>query len=485
MNVWEWESFERIVTPLLFKVTNAGPLLGPIQNFSIARDSKRRLNLETLVVGDAKGGAVDHPAGTVRRTIETVEFVGASGQTCVAHGVLPGSESGTWDNSGVEHTKQKSNVQSIKALLKPGAQPAYVIEWFENLNGRDYVWSGSIIKDKNSIVDTRTIGVGDSEIILSGDHTGGSMSSTGAKLVVDGNELYIFSADPKLNENLIGPGFIIYRGNPDDDVRKKIRNSISFCLGSCLVYLGCTVLDRDSEVVSLTAVGAPGVGSRIFDLVSAPPAPLGKKYQGEVDQQILSRMVNAIYAKYDELQFSELSWAYWHAVCAPVHMAATHFGAAIEALQRAYGKIHPEKYQTNLIGDKNKWKSLRDEICQTIAKAGLEPSVIDIMKRKVESGLNQMPKDKASEILLKEIGIELSEIENAAWKRRHIGAHGGEMPEDSIIDTIRETKLLKIILHRMVLKITGASNSYFDYYTLNFPIRKLTDPVPSPTPHSA
>ncbi len=134
MNVWEWESFEGVISPFLFKVTNAGPLHGPIQNFSITRDSKRRLNLETLVMGDVQGGAVDHPAGTVRRTTETVEFAGASGQTCVAYGVLPRHDSGTWDNNGVKHTRQKSSIQLVKARLKPDKQPAYVIEWFENFN---------------------------------------------------------------------------------------------------------------------------------------------------------------------------------------------------------------------------------------------------------------------------------------------------------------------------------------------------------------
>ncbi len=45
---------------------------------------------------------------------------------------------------------------------------------------------------------------------------------------VDGNELYIFGSDPKINKNLISPGFIIYRGNPDEDVRKKSETAFRF-----------------------------------------------------------------------------------------------------------------------------------------------------------------------------------------------------------------------------------------------------------------
>jgi hypothetical protein len=50
------------------------------------------------------------------------------------------------------------------------------------------------------------------------------------------------------------------------------------------------------------------------------------------------------------------------------------------------------------------------------------------------------------------------------------------MDEDPIA-IIRETKLLKLIFHRILLKITNGSDTYRDYYSLKFPIRKLEDPV--------
>ena len=61
--------------------------------------------------------------------------------------------------------------------------------------------------------------------------------------------------------------------------------------------------------------------------------------------------------------------------------------------------------------------------------------------------------------MLAEIGITLGHVETAAWKRRNIAAHGGEVDLNSVIPTIMETKLLKIILHRIVLKTTGASEA--------------------------
>jgi hypothetical protein len=169
-------------------------------------------------------------------------------------------------------------------------------------------------------------------------------------------------------------------------------------------------------------------------------------------------------------------------MCAPVHMAAAHFGAAIEAVKDAYLKSHPAKFQTKLITDKAKWKLLSGAFLTAIADAGLDPTISTILTNRVASNLNQTPSSVISEKLLAEIGITLSSVENAAWKRRHTAAHGAELDLDSVIPTIRETKLLKIILHRIVLKISAASDSYHDDYSIGHAVRKVTDPVPAPPP---
>lgn len=75
-------------------------------------------------------------------------------------------------------------------------------------------------------------------------------------------------------------------------------------------------------------------------------------------------------------------------MCAPVHMAAGHFGAATEALQNAYMKAHPGKFATTLISDNTKWKRLKDALLKVIAEAGLEPAVSTILTNKVTSNLN-------------------------------------------------------------------------------------------------
>jgi hypothetical protein len=479
MNVWQWECFEGVVNSNVLRVTDAGPLLEPIETFRLTRNDKFELILETLGPGGPHTDTLAHPAGTIRRTTESVEFAGQHAEiSCVAHGVLPLGSSTKWNASGDRETTERAKVYSLTCRLKDDVAPAYTIDWLENLDRDGHVWTGTSTRDREEITETRTIGHGTQEIKLTAHRTSGSMSRLSLKMVINGIELYLCVANLK-DKKRIKAGYIIYIGHLADDVRKKIREVISFCLGNYLIYLGSSTLDQNCELVSLSAVSALAIGDRIFEIPVLPPAPLGTQYQQEVDQQMVSRMANAIFAMHDDLRFGALSWAYWHALSAPVHMAAAHFGAAIESLQRAYVKNHPREFETKLVSDKATWKSLKEQFLNAVANAQLDPNVSGIITNKI-SNLNEMPKSISSEKLLAEIGLPLSTIEEVAWARRHRAAHGGEIDENSTIPTIKETKLLQLILHRLILKITGASDFYYDYYSIGLPIRPLIEPVPSP-----
>ena len=485
MTDWQWERFERYTHSGVFSVTDAGPLLSPIRTFKISRNSKLGLVLETLVVGEAQASSAPvHQNGTVRLTTETVEFAGNGGIHCTAHGVLPFSTSETHNAELVKETTQKAQVHSLTARLRNDVPPAYTIDWLGNLNRGVYVWRGSSISEKRETVDTLTLGNGAGAIELSARPLPmPNMNFSALEMVIAGVRLFLCDCAPEVPEGIERPGYIFYVGNPTDEVRTQIRQVLSFCLGNYLVYLGSTMLSEKSEIVSFTAMSPPSVG-RVSEIPVLPPAFLGNGNALIAEQKIVARVANAVYAHYNELRFNSFSWAYWHAMCAPVHMAAGHFGAAIEALQNAYMKAHPAKLDKTLITDKAKWAPLKEAFLKAIAEAGLESAVSAILTNKVTSNLNQTPPGVLSEKMLAEIGITLGQVETAAWKRRNVAAHGGEVDLDSVIPTIMETKLLKIILHRIVLKITGASDRYYDDYTVGHAIRNVTEPVPAPPPAS-
>jgi len=480
MTTWQWECFEDYTQSGVFEVTDAGPLTSPIRKFSITRTDKLNLILETLVVGDATpSSAPVYPNGTVRLTTEKVELAGR-GMNCTAHGVVPFSKSQAYNADWVQETTEKAQVHSVTARLVDEVSPAYTIDWLGNLTKGIYVWRGSFVSDKQNTSDTRTFGFGEKAIPLSADRiTRQSSNSSTLEMVIDGVRLFLCDCGPQPSIDIKNPGYIFYVGSPAEEFRKKIREVLAFCLGNYLVYLGSTMLSKESEIVAFSAVSPPNIG-RISDIAVLPPSFLGTGNLYLAEQQIVARMANAIYDHYDELRFGSFSWAYWHAMCAPVHMAAAHFGAAIEALQNAYIKANPTKFKKALVADETKWKSLKEAFLKAVAQAELEPSVTDILNNKVASNLNQTPQGVLSEKMLAEIGITLGKVEASAWKHRNVAAHGGEVNQDSVIQTVMETKLLKIILHRMVLKITGAGDRYYDDYSVGHVLRPLTEPVPLP-----
>ncbi|HQT90320.1 MAG TPA: hypothetical protein PK677_17605 [Acidiphilium sp.] len=481
MSDWQWECFERYIHSGVFGVTDPGPLFSPICQFKITRNCELGLVLETLIVGEAEASnAPVHPNGTVRLTTETVEFAGNGGIHCTAHGVLPFSRSETHNAELAKKITQKAQVHSLTAQLKIGVTPAYTIDWLENLNRGVYVWRGSLISEKREVVESLSLGHGAGAIEISARIPPLPKTNFSVlEMVIAGVRLFLCDCASEVANGIERPGYIFYVGNPADEVRTKIRQVLSFCLGNYLVYLGSTMLSKDSEIVSLSAMSPPSI-SRVSEIPVLPPGLLAGGNALIAEQEIVARAANAVYEHYDELRFNSFSWAYWHAMCAPVHMAAGHFGAAIEALQNAYMKAYPEKFDKILVADKAKWTPLKEAFLKAIAEAGLEPIISTILTNKVASNLNQTPPSVLSEKMFAEIGITLGQVEAGAWRRRNIAAHGGELDIDSVIPTIMETKLLKIILHRIVLKITGASDRYYDDYTLGHAIRNVTEPVPSP-----
>jgi hypothetical protein len=68
------------------------------------------------------------------------------------------------------------------------------------------------------------------------------MNSSALEMVIDGTRLFLCECVPEVSKGIKGPGDIFFVGNSTDEVRTKIRQVLSFCLGNYLVYLGSTML---------------------------------------------------------------------------------------------------------------------------------------------------------------------------------------------------------------------------------------------------
>lgn len=241
--------------------------------------------------------------------------------------------------------------------------------------------------------------------------------------MIAGTEVYICALHRRNNDDLVKPGCIIYVGNPDGDFRKRVRTAVSFALGVYLVDLGSAVYSKDWEIISVTSRSAYSIDRKVLDLVVLPPAPIGARWQHELDHVPFARLVNAFFHNYEPLDFGNLSWAYWHALCATPHIASVHFGAAIEMFLRQYAGTKPDQFPQGIIADRAIRKRFASQVEEAVAKLEIPEYKKNALRENI-GGLNRVHQRDIMEAILKDIGIALGPDESQAWKRRNDAAHG-------------------------------------------------------------
>jgi len=473
---WRWESFESYVNPNEFSFSDPGPLFAPIKTFTIKRNADLTLILETTASADSKSNAVQYPAGTVRFNEDTATLTSVTGEkTVTLIGVQPGSAVRSYTGNGSEgETRQTSTLHRLIGHTINPNEAAYTMDWLSNVSS-NYLWPDTTNRD-DTTGKTLTLGQGGSAPTLTYTCKQGGGSRNCAKLNIAGQEVYLCHLKYDKPTEIKDPAFILYVGIPSDEVREKIRIVLSFLLGTYFVYLGHSTFCKDWHLKSYEAMSAYALGGRAYEIAPCPPAPLGRKYEREIDRALLSQMASSMYAHYDALKFRSLHWAIWHALSATPHIAPVHYGAAIEALQRAYVKSNPDTYNTTLLCAGH-WSSLKRAAEAIVNALPINKITKEILKNKITS-LNSKPPNVLQDEILNSLGLSLSKIEREAWKRRNQAGHGNYgKPEDSA-QLIRETKLLWLRFNRMVLAITKASDAYYDYFSLGHPTRKLSDEIP-------
>lgn len=475
MTAWLWECFADYLNGGGFEINNPGPVIGPVSEISIRRLGNGELELTTISTRHAPIKDDHVLPGSVLSLTEQISFTGHGGYEAVAKGVHWRSRSNGGDLvGGPRHTAQYY-VSQI-AITRPSPPPvAFTIDWLNNVDRESCHWLGGSICDRREIVETRTIGERSSGVTLTGSGIGSRMGSYSAVLEMVIGSVRLFVCASKEGPKDRWPGYILYEGAPDDEFRQRVREVIGFTLGSGLVWLGSTALDKDSQFVWTCALSASPFGREVVEAAD-PPAPLSQRMENTFEQETVGRVASAIFEHYDELDFRALSWNYWFAVNAPGHMAAGHFGAAIEALEKAYFKAHPGFKATGPIKGRKLAKRVRDALRKCVDDLKLDEDVSRQLHIKID-GLNHPSGSSARQQLMERLGLGWGAAENAAWLRRNAAAHGAvRRPEDGI-PTIRDNVILRTILNRMVLKIAGASPTYIDRYTPGYRVRALTQPI--------
>ena len=452
-----------------FNVLEPGPLHTPIQSFSIRRDEKLRLILQTEIPPNATSVAVDHPPGTVRMSTERVVLRNIGGVDAELMGVVPFSLSS--NTLGLtDKSRQESAQVHIARTHNAGGEPAaYTIDWLENLPSSPFVWPNS----SRVVCATQSswaIALDDG-ITITQERESFRISNNAAKLTVEGWTFYICALDREAQAGAINPGCIVFDGTPDDAFRKKVRTALSFALGLYLVDIGTTHYDSNWRVVSTLARSAYSLWQRAFDMGPEQIAPLGPRFLNELNTAQLTRAITALVRAFDELDLANLSWAYWHACAATPHIAPAHFGAAIEALQNAYIKSHPS-VASKTWTSRTVWKGLRTGMAMAVDGSEISEQAKAALKIKLAT-LNSVDQRTRLKAVMSAIDLQLGGDEDSAWQRRNKAAHGTPIPEGEELAAIRDMKLLKVLFGRLLLRITNAADEYIDYTSPHSEYRRL------------
>lgn len=452
----------------LVAMTKGDFVTTPVTGAALRRDEELDLILE-LKSREQQDKPERYPAGTVRSADEVIEFRHLAGWIGIARGVVERGTQSRWNSAGEAETIETYSAQSFEIDLQREVLPSYTIEWVLNLPD-GFVWTEPV-RFSGVETFTKTVGSGDAEIRMATSFESGGGNQS-LHLRISGIDLYVMrSSDRDDDERKAGQ--IVYRGCPDQAFRDKVRTCLSFILGKPIVYLGHTEYCSVWTPTFMRSVDAFSIGGAVFKLHDLPPYPINQsRYANMIDQRHVGILVNALIEKYEAIKFNELSWSYWYAVCAPLHAAAVHFGSLIEQLQKNSNKVI--EVRKSLL-ETDTWKGLNGVIQLWMKMAPIDPELRKILEGKVSS-LNQAPQGLVLRRLLETMGLAISDVEIKAWKHRNMAAHGGI--SDQPIELILNSKILRLLFHRMLAGITYCSDRYIDYYNLGHPVRAVIEAVP-------
>jgi hypothetical protein len=436
--------------------------------------------METQIAQDAVSRVPEYPSGTLRLNDALVRWDNGFGFQVLGKGVLSHGHSTSNDHFRDKHAAtETSSLRSVEATFPHAEAPAYTIDWLENVDDGWFCWPHTIKRERTT-AETRTLGPGPAELTVIDQDTRNSFGSQCVKVQVGDIEVHLCAKWIEPGDRHRKPGCLIYRGTPDEDTQKRIRNVLSFSLGMFLVSLGHTIYSADWKMVSFRAVSPYSIDGRVFDLPVLPPAPLAARSYNEIEPARLNRFASALYAAYDELGFGDLNWGFWHARCATPHIAPVHFGAIIEALRKVCADRFSEEIATKIVDDGETWNKFFDEVKRLAEKLEI-PEDRKPLLQQAAGRMNSMPHQAVTESILDRMKLQFGKAERTAWRRRNDAAHGRAIPPGSELEAIRDTKYLRGLFDRMLLKLVNASDSYIDYSTPKHPIRPLAE---APTPPS-
>ncbi|MEL4014233.1 hypothetical protein [Dryocola clanedunensis] len=353
----------------------------------------------------------------------------------------------------------------------------FTIDWITNLDKGNYAWS-SWINEKTDNTITRNFKSTRGNISFIESNGLNSNNSKCCSIRVNDLDIFFGHTDCSSIDKKYNTGFILYSKQCDDELRKKIRNALSFILGCKLIHISSVLKDQNYNSTEYEIHTQSAMNDLFHSSYRLPPSPLhslDSKYLILGENEI-GIMVEKIITFYDDYDFSHFSWLYWHAVASPLHLKGVGFGATLEFIQRKYIEKNPTKFSAKII-EKSLWKPLQKSLSKILEDAEyLNEHDRKLLLNKLSS-LNQAPQSILTNKFYEILDLSLGDLELVSFKQRNNSAHGNKSEESEIIPIVREVKILRILCNRIILRIYDLSDFYNDFYSLGFRTRHLNDSI--------
>lgn len=251
---------------------------------------------------------------------------------------------------------------------------------------------------------------------------------------------------------------------PDNGIRQKNKEILSFLLGKHLIKVGETYLDEDNNIIKEVAM-VPAISPRvnlkeICKRIEVPAMPPYDIFEIGYFENELSWLVQA-YLSENGLDLSYILEYLTSSTTIPTESEIIVIGGCLDELAKIWFKSSKSNSEGELI---------KKEVFEDLLK-----DVFPIIKEKLEDvpDVYQTIREgykisgyKKVKLFLKELGINQGKAEKKARSYRNISAHGQEMNDETRLKMIYLTDVYRTFLNRVILKILGYG-VYFDLTTHN------------------
>lgn len=311
----------------------------------------------------------------------------------------------------------------------------------------------------------------------------GGVSRDHARLnISDGDKSFaVCIGHPERENEALGSGFVEFEGSlPDRALRDRLRGAIGFAFGRAVHSVGWTRYTSKGDVCSARSEAAysPG-GSGQLGSAALPPTHLGgEQYLTFLDSDKLARLISGLLSCHEEYELGHLYWLLWHGAAGTLDLAAGEYGSALEHLRKRYYLEENRSKRTKLL-PKPDWKRVRTRLVEVLDEefasedADLEHAR-KIFRNKV-GNLNQVPGGEGSRRFFEDLDLEIGDVEQKGMDLRNPASHGVALDPTEHANSLRRLRALQTLVNRVVLAISGGSDTYTDYSTEGFPERPLSE----------